>query len=329
MNFLYLNVNHFVMENKKIITIFGATGGQGGGLAQAILNDPNSEFSVRAVTRNPDSEKAKMLKEMGAEVVSANIDDPEQMKRALEGAYGAYFVTFFWEHFSPEKEKEEAKSMATAAKEMNLKHVIWSTLEDTRQYIPLSDDRMPTLMEKYKVPHFDAKGESDKFFLDAGVPTTFLLTSFYWDNFINFGMGPKATEGGQYAITLPMGDRKLSGIAVDDIGKCAYGIFKHPDAFIGKRIGISGEQLSGAEMASAMSKALGKEVIYNNVPFEVYRSFGFPGADDLGNMFQFNHDFADTFNGTRSIKLSKELNPELKSFDAWLEENAKRIPLDG
>jgi hypothetical protein len=78
----------------------------------------------------------------------------------------------------------EAKAMSQAAKEAGLKHAIWSTLEDTREYIPLSDDRMPTLMEKYKVPHFDAKGESNKFFSDAGVPTTFLLTSFYYDNFI-------------------------------------------------------------------------------------------------------------------------------------------------
>lgn len=315
------------MENKKIITIFGATGGQGGGLAHAILNDPNSEFSVRAVTRHPDSEKARKLKEKGAEVVSADIDNPESLNRALQGANGAYFVTFFWEHFSPEREMAEAKSMADAAKAMNLKHVIWSTLEDTRQYIPLSDDRMPTLMEKYKVPHFDAKGASDKFFTDANVPTTFLLTSFYWDNFINFGMGPQVADDGKYAITLPMGDKKLPGIAVDDIGKCAYGIFKHPEEFIGKRVGIAGAELSGEEMANSMSKALKKEVKYNNVPFNVYRSFGFPGADDLGNMFQFNHDFADTFISHRSVKLAKELNPELKSFDSWLAQNAARIPI--
>ncbi len=173
------------MSSKKIITIFGATGGQGGGLAQAILNDPDREFAVRAITRNPDSDSAKALAALGAETVRADIDDPESLNKAFEGAYGAYCVTFFWDHFSPEKELAQAKSMATAAREMGLKHVIWSTLEDTRTYVPLSDNRMPTLQGKYKVPHFDAKGEANKFFTEAGVPTTFMLTSFYWDNFLN------------------------------------------------------------------------------------------------------------------------------------------------
>jgi uncharacterized protein YbjT (DUF2867 family) len=316
------------MSDKKLIVVFGATGGQGGGLANAILDDPNSEFSVRAITRNVNSEKAKLLQSKGAEIVNADIDDPASLQRALQGAYGAYFVTFFWDHFSPEREMSEAKSMASAAKEANLKHAIWSTLEDTRLYVPLSDDRMPTLMGKYKVPHFDAKGESDKFFTEAGVPTTFLLTSFYWDNFINFGMGPKISEGGKYAITLPMGERKLAGIAVEDIGRCAYGIFKNPEEYIGKRVGISGGHLTGAEMAASLGRALSREVEYNTVPPQVYRSFGFQGADDLGNMFQFNHDFAGTFNGSRNIELSKRLNPQLKSFEMWVEENAERIPIE-
>jgi uncharacterized protein YbjT (DUF2867 family) len=316
------------MSNKKIIAIFGATGGQGGGLANAILDDPNSEFRVRAITRDPDSEKAKALERRGAELVAGDIDDRGSLLHALEGAYGAYFVTFFWEHFSPEREISEAKSMATAAKTVGLKHVIWSTLEDTREYVPLEDNRMPTLMNKYKVPHFDAKGESDKFFKDSGVPTTFLLTSFYWDNFVNFGMGPKPVEDGKYAITLPMGDRKLAGICVNDIGKCAYGVFKNPEEFIGKRIGIAGGHLTGTEMASALGKALSRPVDYKAVAPEVYRKFDFPGADDLGNMFQFNHDFADTFNGSRSIELSKRLNPELLSYEQWAKENAERIPIE-
>lgn len=316
------------MSSKKIIVVFGATGAQGGGLAQAILNDPDSEFAVRAITRDADSDKAKALAQKGAEVVTADIDDPEALRKALAGAYGAYFVTFFWSHFSPEKEMAEAKAMAQAAKETGLQHVIWSTLEDTRRYIPLTDDRMPTLMGKYKVPHFDAKGESDRFFSEAGVPVTFLLTSFYWDNFIYFGMGPKKGQDGGLAITLPLGDRKLSAIAADDIGKCAYGIFKKGETLIGKTVGIAGEHLSGAELARAFENALGQPVTYNKITPEVYRSFGFPGADDLGNMFQFYHDFEEAFMAKRDIAFSKDLNPELKSFDMWLDENAKQIPLE-
>src|SRR5688572_11251971 len=128
------------MASKKIITVLGATGAQGGGLVSAILQDSNSDFAVRAVTRNPKSDKAKELTALGAQVIAADIDDKESMKRALEGAYGAYFVTFYWAHFSPEKEYAETKSMAEAAKDAGLKHVIWSTLEDTRKWIPLDDD---------------------------------------------------------------------------------------------------------------------------------------------------------------------------------------------
>jgi hypothetical protein len=229
---------------------------------------------------------------------------------------------------SPEKEKAEAAALARAAKAAGVKHVIWSTLEDSRKWIPLSDNRMPTLMEQYKVPHFDAKGESDQVFSGLGVPTTFLLTSFYWDNFIYFGMGPKKGPDGVLGITLPLGEKKFPGMASEDIGACAYGIFKGGEAYIGKRVGIAGEHLTGAEMAAGFSKALGQTVRYNEVDPAVYRGFGFPGADDLGNMFQFNSDFAGDFCAARSIDVSRRLNPGLKSFSAWLAENKGRIPLE-
>jgi len=315
------------MSQKKVIVVFGATGAQGGGLAHAILNDQDSEFTVRAVTRDVHSDKAKALAALGAEIVAADIDDPESMKRVLTGAYGAFFVTFFWAHFSAERETTEAKNMAAAAKEAGLKFVIWSTLEDVRKWVPLSDSTMPTLQGKYKVPHFDGKGEADKYFIEAGVPVTFMLASYYWENLIYFGMGPKRGADGKLAITFPMGKKKMAGIAAGDIGKCAYGILKKRDQLNGKRVGIAGDQLTCNDMAKAMSKALGEEVVYNEITTDQYRAFGFPGADDLGNMFQFYRDFDEVCNSTRDVKFSRDLNPELKSFDAWLAENAKAIPL--
>lgn len=316
------------MSSKKIITIFGATGAQGGGLARAILNDPNSEFAVRAVTRDIYSERAKELAGMGAELVAADIDDKASIQKALEGAYGAFFVTFYWAHYSPEKEISEAHNMAEAAKAAGIKHAIWSTLEDTRKWVPLESDQMPTLMGKYKVPHFDGKGEADKFFTDLGVPTTFLRASFYWDNFIYFGAGPKKGPDGFLYLTFPLDDKKMAGIAAEDIGKCAYGIFKKGSELIGKTIGIAGEHLSGEEMAKGLTKALGQEVRFNNVTPETYRGFGFPGADDLGNMFQFYRDFEKDVNSIRDVTLSKELNNELQNLEQWLEKNGKKIPLD-
>ena len=315
------------MTEKKIIAVIGATGAQGGGLVRAILADKSGAFAARAITRNPDSEKAQGLRKAGAEVVKADVDDQASLERAFKGAHGVFALTNFWEHLSPERELTQAKSQAQAAKAAGVQHVIWSTLEDTRKWVPLEDDRMPTLMGKYKVPHFDAKGEADQIFRDLGVPTTFLLTSYYWDNLIYFGAGPQRGPDGVLAITFPMDDKKLPAIAVEDIGKCAYGIFKRGREFINKTVGIAGEHLTGAEMARALSRALGQEVRYNNVPPEVYRSFGFPGADDLGNMFQFKRDFNQYFVGARDLAFTRTLNPELQTFEEWLAVHAQQIPI--
>ena len=266
---------------------------------------------------------------MGAEVVAGDVDDVESLKRAFAGAYGAFCVTFFWNHLSAEKEIAEARNMAEAAKAAGVQHVIWSTLEDTRRWIPLSDDRMPTLRGKYKVPHFDAKGEANRIFVDMGLPVTLLNAAFYWENFIYFGAGPKPGPDGVLALTFPMGDKKLPGIASEDIGKCALGIFKAGGEFIGKELGVAGEHLTGAQLAEKMSRALGREVRYNDVPPDVYRSFGFPGADDLGNMFQFHRDFNDDFVRRRDVAQSRRLNPELQDFDTWLSAHAQKIPLEG
>jgi len=315
------------MADKKVIAVLGATGAQGGGLVRAIMSDKTSEFTARALTRNVNSDKAKALKELGAEVVAADVDNYESLKSAFTGAYGVFAVTFFWEHFSADKEQEQVNMIAKAAKETGIKHVIWSTLEDTRKWIPLSDNRMPTLQEKYKVPHFDSKGEAEKYFAEQKLPVTYLLTSGYWENMISFGWGPTRGENGKLAVNLPLGERKLPGIGVEDIGKSAYQIFKRGNEFIGKKIGIAGGHLTGKQMAESLTKALGEEVGYNAVPFDVYRGLGFPGADDIGNMFQFKHDFEEYFCGARDLKFSKSLNPELKNFDEWLKENVSKIPL--
>jgi uncharacterized protein YbjT (DUF2867 family) len=316
------------MAQKKIIAVVGATGAQGGGLVRAIMGDATGGFTARALTRDASSDKAKALAGLGAEVVAADLDDPASLERAFAGAHGAFCVTAFWEHFTPEKEIAQATNMARAAKRADVKHVIWSTLEDTRKWVPLDDDRMPTLMGKYKVPHLDGKGEADAVFTKEGVPTTWLLTSFYWDNFIHFGLGPKKGPDGKYAITFPMGEKKLPGIAAEDIGKCAYGIFQKGSDLVGKTVGIAGEHLTGAQMAAALSRAIGQEVRYNDVPPETYRSFDFPGADDMGNMFQFKRDFNDAFCGARKLDVARSLNPSLQTFDAWLGKNGSRIPLE-
>ena len=314
------------MSDKKIIAVLGATGAQGGGLARAVLADQEGGFALRAITRNPDSDKAKALAAAGAEVVQADLDDEASLTAAFEGAYGAFCVTNFWEHFSPEKETAQGRNLANAAKAAGVQHVVWSTFEDVRDFVSLDDDRMPTLMERYKVPHFDAKAEANKYFEEAGVPTTFLYTSFYWDNFIHFGSEPQRGEDGKLALVIPMGDKRLPGIAVEDIGKCVYGIFKEGKEHIGKTIGVAGGHLTGAELAAGLSKALGEEVTYYPMPWDQYRALGFPGAEDLGNMMQFKHDFQDDYLGARNLDVCRRLNPELQTFSEWLATHGSAIP---
>jgi uncharacterized protein YbjT (DUF2867 family) len=315
------------MAEKKVIAVVGATGAQGGGLVRAILADPSGEFAARAITRDPSSEKAQELAALGAEVVAGDVDDQASLEAAFAGAHGAFCVTFFWAHFSPELEMAQAANMANAAKAAGVSHVIWSTLEDTREFIPLSDDRMPTLGERYKVPHYDAKGEANHFFTDAGLPVTLLQTSFYWDNFIYFGMGPARGEDGSLSLTFPIADGRVAGIASEDIGAAAYGIFKAGSEFIGKTVSIAGEHLTGEQMAAGFSRLLGEPVAFNAVSAEAYRGFGFPGAEDLGNMFQFTTEFEDQYCGVRDIDATRALNPALKSFDMWLDAHGSQVPV--
>jgi uncharacterized protein YbjT (DUF2867 family) len=312
------------MADKKIIAVIGSTGSQGGSLANAILDDKSSEFAVRAITRDPNKDKAKALKAKGADVVSANIDDVESLKKAFAGAYGVYAVTNFWEHFSGEKEKQQAKNIAEAAKAAGVKHVVWSTLEDTRALMKPDDKRMPFLQEKYRVPHFDAKAEANQYF--AGLPVTYLVTSFYWDNFYLFGLGPKKDEKGAASWTLPMGNAKVAGMAAEDIGKTAYGVFKGGQQYIGKTVGIVGENLTVREMCDKISKGLGiGNIQYNAVEPDAYRGFGFPGADELGNMFQIYRDFEGQVLALRNQQATKQLNPQLNTFDSWLAKNKEKV----
>ena len=311
----------------RILTIFGATGAQGGGLARAALADPQQRFAVRAVTRKPDAPAAAALRAAGAEIVTADMDDAASVARVLRGSHAAYCVTNFWEHFSPERELAQAKAMADGAAQAGVKHVVWSTLEDTRTLVPPGTPGWNVLGGKYIVPHFDAKGEGDAFFVASGVPTTRFLTSFYWDNLIHFGMQPQRGPDGVLSFVLPMGQAKMPGIAATDIGACAYAVFVRGEEFAGRTVGIAGEHLSGDEMAAQLGAALGEPVRYVAPTFDEYAAFGFPGAEDLANMFRYYHDFERPFRTARDVAFTRELYPQLQTFAVWLAENAKRLPI--
>jgi uncharacterized protein YbjT (DUF2867 family) len=312
------------MADRKIIAVLGATGVQGGGLCRAILADSGGGYTCRAITRDPNKASAKELAASGAELVKADIDDVESLKQAFSGVHGVYGVTNFWEHMSAEKEKAQAKNIANAARAAGVKHVIWSTLEDTRKFMSHDDKRMPFLQTYYRVPHLDAKGEADAYFAD--LPVTYLATSFYWDNLYMFGLAPKKDANGNYSWAFPMGDRRLSGIAGEDIGKVAYAIFKAGSPYFGKTVGIAAEHLTIEQMGETLSKVLGTGPIqYHAVDPEVYRSFPFPGADEMGNMFQFFRDFQKEWAAVRPIEEVRKLNPALQTFEGFVRANRDKI----
>ncbi|MFE6894416.1 NmrA/HSCARG family protein [Streptomyces sp. NPDC057694] len=303
------------MTEKKVIAVVGATGGQGGGLVRAILEDVDSPFTVRALTRDTSSDKARQLADAGAQVVRADVTDEASLVEALTGAHSAYLVTDFWQHMSAEREKRDAAGLARAARAAGLEHVIWSTLEDTRDYIPVDEHRMPTLQGGYNVPHFDAKAEANRYFTEAGVPVTFLQTTFYWENLLG-PLAPRRGEDGRLVLALPMADSELAGIAAQDIGRTAYGIFTRGSEFVGRTVSIAGEHLTGADMAERLTKVLGEEVTYVPLPFEALRGSGGPGAVEMANMFQFYAEVPQ-FVAARDLHLVRSLNPRLQTFEEW------------
>jgi len=322
------------MTEKKIIAVVGATGSQGGGLVRAILADPGQEFAARALTRNAHSPRAQELAAAGASVVEADLDDEASVRQAFDGVHGAYVMTNYFAERTPEQEAartpaqmelQQAEAAARAARDAGVAHLIWSTLEDTRPFFGDSD-RVPTLEGRYKVPHFDAKAEADQLFRHYGLPTTFLRTTFFFEDFHMAGMGPARYGDSPLMLTIPMADRPLAGIAVEDIGKTALGIFKRGSEFIGKTVSIAGDHLTGAQYAAALSEALGEDVLYRPYGWDDYRGSGFPGAVEFGNMFQYYAENSDRFTGDRDLRLVRELNPQLQSFRDWLAVHKLEIP---
>ena len=321
------------MTEKKIIAVVGATGAQGGGLVRAIVADRAGPFAARALTRNADSGRARELASQGVEVIEADLDEETSLRKAFDGAYGAYVVTNFWAQRTPEQEQartraemelDQAAAAARAAKDAELRHVVWSTLDDTRPHFARLGIDVPDALGSYKVPHFDAKGEANGSFTALGVPTTFLQTTYYFEACLQ-GQGPHRNDNGELVLTLPMADNPLALIAGEDIGKTALGVFRRGGQFIGKTVSIAGTIATGEELAAKFTSALGEQVVYRPLTTEQMRA---SGPVEFANSFQFYSDASGYFTGVRDLEFVRELNPELQTLDSWLTEHKNEIPLD-
>ncbi|MGW2640949.1 NmrA/HSCARG family protein [Streptomyces sp. NPDC001348] len=304
------------MSHDNVITVLGATGTQGGAVAAALLADGG--FTVRAVTRDAASPRARTLAGRGAHVVEASLTDEDSLRRAFDGAYGAFLVTPYWEHRSPARELAEVENLISAARAADLRHVMWSTLEDTREAIPADDNRMPFIGDGYRVPHFDVKGgAADALFAKSGLPTTYLLLSFFWDNLLTLAR-PQRDPDGTLALHLPLGDAAVAGVASDDIGQVALRVLRQPSETIGATVPVAGDHLTGEQMAAALATVLGEPVAYRPPSHDQFRGLGFPGADELGNMFQYYAEFSGSYLGRRAREATRAFNPDPLSLTDFL-----------
>ncbi|XP_035683386.1 nmrA-like family domain-containing protein 1 isoform X4 [Branchiostoma floridae] len=291
----------------KLITVFGATGAQGGGVANTLLED--QDFKVRAVTRNASSDKAKALQAKGAEVVTASLDDPSTLGPALQGAHGVYVVTNYWEHMDLEREIRQGKSIADAAKAAGVLHVVFSGLENVQK------------IAGFPCPHFDAKGLIEEYMTSIELPVTFVRFSFYYENYISL-LKPQKQEDGTYVLGVPMEGAAMDIVSAGDMGPAVRAIFKSWAQWIRKAVGFSGDKLTIQQTADILSKHLAPKVFKaSDMTADAFAQLGFPGADDLGNMFKFYR----LHNPDRSVELTRQLHPAAKSFDKWVAENKEAL----
>lgn len=296
------------MEQKPIILVTGATGGQGGSVARYLLE--SNKYSVRALTRHPESEKALALKEAGAEIIKGDLADKDFLHHAVKGCYGVFGVTNFWEHF--QKEYDHGMNLIEAVKNSDVQHFVFSTLPSA---VKMSDGQ-------FNVPHFDIKAELEDYTRRLKIPATFVHVAFYYENFITF-FPPQPGEDGRWHIALPQGETKLAGVAVEDIGGVVTSIFNTPREFIHQVVGIAGDDMTLEAYTSVMTKILLRPYVYDYVPYKTYASFPFPGASELASMFEFNRLYIPERKA--DVELSKKLSPSVRSFETWLVANAKRF----
>ena len=287
--------------DKKLIAVVGATGQQGGAVIRALQG--SDQFKVRALTRNPAKHRS-----LADEVVEADLNRPETLAPAFNGAYGVFLVTNFQEHGADEL--KQATAAVRAAKDAGVKHFIWSTLPDVEAISK----------GKLHVPHFTGKAKVDRIVRDAGFPNhTFVIAPFYYQNLIGV-LGPQKQPNGSAGWTLPL-DPTVRGIHMGDIvelGDIVDGAFAHPDqAGHGEYLPLVGDFLSFNEIIDTL-KRQGHSFSFNQVPKEVFAGF-FPGAAEIAEMFAYfqAHTYLGSDSKNEIALANKVAGRQPIKFSAW------------
>jgi uncharacterized protein YbjT (DUF2867 family) len=292
-------------NNKKLIAVVGATGQQGGGVLRALKG--SGQFKVRALTRNPDKHR-----EFAEEVVEADLDRPETLKAAFEGAHGVFLVTNFQE--AGTAELKQATAAIRAAKDAGVKHLIWSTLPDVEA---ISGG-------KFKVPHFTGKAKIDTVVKDSGFENyTFVIAPFYYQNLAGV-LAPQKQANGSMGWALPLNPtlRVIHMGDINELGNIVSGAFAHPDeAGNGQYLPLVGDFMSFNEIVETLNRQ-GHNFSYKQVPKEIFAGF-FPGAAEIAEMFSYweAHTYLGSDSSAQIALANKVAGQEPTRFSTWAEKN--------
>jgi len=290
------------MEAKKIICVLGATGTQGGSVVRFLKKD--GKFHIRALTRNAEGAAAQELKKQGIEVVSADLDNKDSLVAAFKGAYGVFGVTNFWEggQMNFDKEVQQGKLMADAAKETNIQHLVWSSLD-----------------HKSDCPHFESKVIVEEYLFQIGVPTTALLTAFYYENWLSPMMRAiSKNDKGEYVFTVSiLSDAKICMYAAEDTGAWVVEAFNNRDKYLKKHMPVGAEFISVNEVAAVWEKVMKKKAVVPPVTLADMEAFANSGAfqkEIYTNMIFFVRNQS----GIRDPAWTKAAYPQTQNWEAFL-----------
>lgn len=282
-------------STRGTILVTGATGQQGGAVARHLLAEG---FSVRALTRNPDSEKAASIAGEGAELVQGDLNDPASLEAALKGVDGVFGVQNFWES-GVDGEVKQGINLADAVKAAGIRHFVYSSVGGAER--------------NTGIPHFDSKWKVEEHIRSLGIPATILRPVFFMENFGVFS--PPSWDGTTLTLTMALpADRKLQMIAADDIGAFAALAFQNPDDYIGKAVELAGDELTPVRIAEKIGANQNVPGEFSEMPLETLRGF----SEEVAVMYEW---FA-TEGYTADISALRSMYPGLKSFEAWLNETS-------
>ncbi|KAK3903310.1 NmrA-like family domain-containing protein 1 [Staphylotrichum tortipilum] len=248
----------------KLITVFGATGNQGGSVIKHILADAvlSKEFKIRGITRDTSKPAAQALAQKGVELKSANLDSKSSVVEAVAGSHTVFLVTNYWESKDAAKELSQGKNVADAAKEGGVSHIIFSSLLNVTE---TSRGRLT------HVPHFDAKADIEQYIRGTGVPSTFVLPGYFMSNFTHM-LRPK--EDGSLTLAFPVSSQAKFPLldAAGDYGKFVKAAIKHSASLNGKRVYAASDYYTPERILADVEEVTGKKTAYVQLTPEQYKA---------------------------------------------------------